>query len=91
MEYQTGLKSLPVLVDAFAFVCLDNYRVFEWCNNLLTIYQIKSCSSFIYFLLLLFFFFFAQIQHPDLDLYFDSFDGTRHVPSKWLAAIYPED
>ncbi|CAI5708215.1 unnamed protein product [Hyaloperonospora brassicae] len=31
------------------------------------------------------------VQHPSLLLYFDGFDGTRHIMSRALAARYPRD
>uniref|UniRef100_A0AAV1T0A0 Tetratricopeptide repeat protein n=1 Tax=Peronospora matthiolae TaxID=2874970 RepID=A0AAV1T0A0_9STRA len=31
------------------------------------------------------------VQHPALLLYFDGFDGTRHLPSRALATRYPGD
>uniref|UniRef100_A0A6A7FX20 F-box only protein 21-like isoform X2 n=1 Tax=Hirondellea gigas TaxID=1518452 RepID=A0A6A7FX20_9CRUS len=33
----------------------------------------------------------TKVEHPSLDRFFDKFDGSRYLPTSWLAAIYPED
>lgn len=33
----------------------------------------------------------TKVEHPQMDIYFDQFDGSRYLSSGWLAAMYPED
>ena len=33
----------------------------------------------------------TRVIHPNLDTYFEYFDGTRYVPRPWLQEVYPRD
>lgn len=33
----------------------------------------------------------TRVIHPNLENYFESFDGTRYVPRPWLHKVYPKD
>ncbi|XP_045615384.1 uncharacterized protein [Procambarus clarkii] len=32
-----------------------------------------------------------EVKHPDLNQYFDFYDGAQYIPGPWLRAIYPRD
>lgn len=33
----------------------------------------------------------VQVIHPNIDEYFEFYDGRRYIPRPWLQAIYPKD
>nr|XP_053634241.1 uncharacterized protein LOC128689791 isoform X5 [Cherax quadricarinatus] len=32
-----------------------------------------------------------EVKHPDINQYFDYFDGAQYIPCPWLRAVYPRD